>query len=239
MASSSSSEWNVQFDGKDCIVFFDFDNTITSFDVFDGIVTNFSVDKEWIKLEHAWKAGKIGSKECLEGQLRSVRVSKPDLVDYLSTIEIDPYYEKICDLFSRKGIESMIVSDSFSLFIKEILRLKGIKGARIFANQIRFEGDRLIPSFPYQSPDCQRCAHCKRRHLLENAHKMKVYVGDGLSDVCPSVHADLVFAKEALLQHFKSSGRSCLEFKDLRDVFNFFEELGLPDIESEESLASV
>lgn len=236
---ASLADWNLRFDKKDSIVFFDFDNTISSFDVFDGIVTNFSVDKEWIKLEHAWKAGKIGSKECLEGQLRSVRVTKPELMEYLSTIEIDPYYEKICDLFSRKGIESMIVSDSFTFFIKEILKFKGIKGTRIFANQIRFEDDRLIPSFPYQSPDCKRCAHCKTRHLLENAYKTKIYVGDGLSDICPAVHADLVFAKESLLEHFKSSGRSCLEFKDLRDIYAFFEESGLPDIESEESLASV
>ena len=103
---------------SDCAVFFDFDNTITHFDVLDDIVETFSVDKKWAVFEKAWKLGKIGSKECLSGQLRSVRVDKNTLTRHLSRIKVDPYFKKIIALLKKRGIAPVIVSDSFSLFIK-------------------------------------------------------------------------------------------------------------------------
>ena len=204
---------------KEPIVFFDFDNTITAFDVLDRIIERFSVNNDWMAFEEAWKAGKIGSKECLEGQLKSAHVTRPVLSQYLSTVEIDPFFPKILHLLKKKGIKSMIVSDSFSFFITEILRHNRIHGQKVYANKISFNRDKLIPSFPFASEDCSRCAHCKKIHIFERAEKMTIYVGDGLSDICPAEHADLVFAKEALLKYFRASRRPCIEFKDLEDVY--------------------
>ena len=44
-----------------CIVFFDFDNTISTCDVFDNMLPRFSKDDLWIRLEKDWQKGKIGS----------------------------------------------------------------------------------------------------------------------------------------------------------------------------------
>ncbi len=71
---------------SNCQVFFDFDNTITDFDVLDGIIEQFSVNRDWVAYEEAWKKGKIGSRQCLEGQLRSIRVERAQLHDYLKTV---------------------------------------------------------------------------------------------------------------------------------------------------------
>ncbi|MEW6171254.1 MAG: hypothetical protein AB1472_06850 [Candidatus Omnitrophota bacterium] len=65
-------------------VFIDFDNTITPFDILDDIVERFSINKNWVALEKKWKEGKIGSQECLEGQLSLVRISKNALLKYLA-----------------------------------------------------------------------------------------------------------------------------------------------------------
>ena len=211
--------------GKRWIVFFDFDNTITPFDVLDEIIKRFSIDDGWKKLEQAWEKGKIGSKECLEGQLRSIRVTREVLARFLSTVPLDPSFKKLLGLLKRKGMESAIVSDSFSFIIKEILQHNGIRKREVYANTIRFNGGRLIPSFPYWNGDCIRCAHCKKKHVLENADKTTVYVGDGLSDICPAERADLVFAKANLLTYLNQHKKPCLDFKDLGDVYAFFEQL--------------
>ena len=205
---------------SNCAVFFDFDNTITQFDVIDDVLERFSVDRKWVALENAWKAGRIGSKECLKGQLQSVRLVKKNLRRYLLTVPIDPYFGKLVALLKENGIQPTIVSDSFSFFIKEILKNHGIKGVRVYCNELSFSGNRLLPSFPYQSRDCPRCAHCKKQHLLNDRWKSKVtvYIGDGLSDVCPSRQADLVFAKEALLGYCRKNKIPCVAFKNLRDV---------------------
>jgi len=201
-------------------VFFDFDNTITRFDVIDDMLERFSINRDWVRLEHDWKSGRIGSKECLGGQLRGVRRTKNAMQRYLSTVPIDPYFRQLVTLLKEHNIQPTILSDNFSWFIKEILKHHGIQGVEVHGNEVRFSGNRLFPSFPYHTDDCPRCAHCKKQHLLNSRWKGKilVYVGDGLSDVCPAPQADVVFAKERLLDYCRNKKIPCVAFKNLRDV---------------------
>ena len=223
---------------KDCIVFFDFDNTITWDDVLDGIIERFSINQDWVFFEKAWAAGEIGSRECLEAQFRSVRVTRRALSQYLLTVKLDPSFKKLAGLLKDRGISWVIVSDSFSWIIKKILKNNGLHRVAVYSNEIRFRGDRLIPSFPYSSEDCARCAHCKKRHILEHKDKKTIYIGDGLSDVCPAQQADLVFAKGSLLHHLRKNNRPCVAFKDLGEVCGFFEDLEWPARKPKKTLAA-
>jgi 2-hydroxy-3-keto-5-methylthiopentenyl-1-phosphate phosphatase len=219
------------------MVFFDFDNTITSFDVLDGVIEQFSINRDWIEFEEAWKVGDIGSKECLKGQLRSVRATKQTISDYLATVPIDQHFKKLLSLLKETGIYPVILSDSFSFFINYILRHNDIHGVPVYSNKIRFHEDSLIPSFPYTNSLCSHCAHCKTTNLPNNG-KQTVYIGDGLSDVCPANHSDIVFAKATLLDYFLKSQRSCLAFDDLGDIYNYFRE-HLNDAPSEKIYNSI
>jgi len=122
---------------SDCLVFFDFDNTLTSFDVLDDIVTRFSVDDGWKALEQQWLEGKIGSRECLKGQLERVRIPKPALLKYLKKIRISPVFKKIIPLLNTHRAGPVILSDNFHFIIDTILRNNGIKGAEVCANSLR------------------------------------------------------------------------------------------------------
>ncbi len=207
---------------SDCAVFFDFDNTVTVFDVLDDVLELFSVDRKWVELERAWREGRIGSLECLRGQLRSVRVTKPALATYLSTVPIDPSFKTLVGFFREQGVQPVILSDSFSFFIDEILRVHQITGVTVYSNDMQFSGARLYPAFPY-ADGCPRCAHCKKPHVLNSraAEKTVLYIGDGLSDVCPAQHADLVFAKGSLLTYCRETDLPCVEFTDLGDVYRY------------------
>jgi 2,3-diketo-5-methylthio-1-phosphopentane phosphatase len=208
---------------KPPIVFFDFDNTITSLDVLDAIIGKFSIDQEWMIHEEAWKEGKIGSRQCLEAQLKSVRVTRADLAKYVKQIPLDPFALKLFRMLRQQRIPFMIVSDSFTVIIRTILRHHGIRHAQVFANELKFKKDRLLPSFPYHSKHCRRrCAHCKKIHVLEHKHRTTIYVGDGLSDVCPALEADIVFAKDSLASHLEAERKFHTPFCDLGDVCKFF-----------------
>ena len=211
---------------SDCIVFFDFDNTITHFDVLDDIIARFSDNGEWATFEKDWREGRIGSRECLQGQLRSVRINRQALSEYLSRIKIDPFFSKLIALLKDKGIKVIILSDNFSFILEHILRNNGTRGLEVYSNRLSFRKDRLIPSFPYLNRRCLRCGHCKTKHLQRKSLRSKiiVYIGDGLSDVCPAQKADLVFAKGSLLEYFKKNKRACLAFKDLRYIYKYFKE---------------
>lgn len=210
---------------KQWVVFFDFDNTITSSDILDNIITRFSKGDRWKLYENAWVEGKIGSRECLEKQLGELQITKEALSEYLSEIVIDPFFGRLLKFLRAKGIQFMIVSDSFTFLIKEILRHNGIRGVKVYANMLRFQKNKIALRFPHNNPDCPRCAHCKRSHVLEHAGKTTVYVGDGLSDICPAQYTSLVFAKARLQEFFKKNKKPFMEFKDLKDVYSFFEDI--------------
>jgi len=211
-----------------CTVFFDFDNTITPFDVIDDIVERFSINEKWRKIEEDWKRGKIGSKECLRGQFNEVRIKKNDFIRYLSAIRTDKYFPKILTLLRNYKAFVAIVSDSSSFIINSVLKNNGIKGVRVYSNKLRFNKDRLILEFPHFNKRCPKCANCKKSHLRKIGvrDKISIYIGDGLSDICAAECADVVFAKANLLKHFKKQNRKCFEFDTLKVVYNYLKEIG-------------
>lgn len=213
---------------SDCAVFFDFDNTITPFDIIDDLVERFSINEKWRKIEKDWKEGKIGSKECLEGQFNEVRIGKGAFTRYLRAIKIDKYFPKILALLKRSRASVAIVSDSSSFIINTILKNNGIKGVKVYSNKLKFDKDKLILEFPYFNKRCRRCANCKKSHLRrpDIRDKISIYIGDGLSDVCAAECADIVFAKASLLKHFRKQNKKHFEFDTLGIIYNYLKEIG-------------
>jgi len=209
------------------VVFFDFDNTITLFDVIDDIVERFSINEQWHKIEKDWKRGKIGSKECLNGQFNEVRIRKDAFIRYLSTIKIDRYFPKILKLLKGRKIPVAIVSDSSSFTINTILKNNGIEGIKVYSNRLKFNKDKLFLEFPHFNKRCPKCANCKKTHLRKPdiQDKIIIYVGDGLSDICAAAYADVVFAKASLLKHFKKQKKKCIEFDTLAVVYKYLKEV--------------
>ena len=223
---SRVSQSKTSFVMANCRVFFDFDNTMTVTDVLDNIIKNFSISDEWKVLQKLWEKGELGTKECLEGQLKGVRISKGKLSQYLSKVELDHHTYKILTFLTKEGIPPVILSDNFTPIIDEILNNHGIKGVKVYANALRYYKDHLIPSFPYDNPFCPSCAHCKKIHLTREQHvnKLIVYIGDGRSDFCPAEVSDIVFAKDKLLAHMKKGNREYIPYKNLGEVYNYFKE---------------
>ena len=207
-------------------VFIDFDNTITTIDVFDDMVLKFSRNGAWKKLEQDWQEGKIGSRACLAGQIKDVRIRKNELNTYLAGIPLDRYFKKLVTLLLKKKIKTVVLSDNFDYLLKHILHKNGSKHLKVFSNKVRFSGNRLIPSFPFKDSRCHLCAHCKTKNLLANRDKNSIiiYIGDGRSDICPATYADIVFAKQELLKLCKERNISCIPFKSLRKVYTYLKE---------------
>ena len=209
-------------------VYFDFDNTITEFDLLDEIILRFSATDSWKEAEAAWEAGQIGSKECLERQLAQVRVSDAALGSYLSTIRTDPAFAPIVEHLRGRGIEPVIVSDSFTGIIAAVLENNGIRGLTIFANELSIDGDVPRISFPHFQSICSACANCKTSHLMHRGRApgtRKIYVGDGRSDICPAGFCEILFAKGRLHDHYAALRPDCIRFDTLATVHSHLQRL--------------
>jgi len=214
---------------KKPVVFFDFDNTITMFDVLDDMLVKFSINDNWKKLEDEWKEGKIGSRECLKGQVEGVGITRKALDKYLSGIKIDPYFPKLVKLLNARGIKTFILSDNFEYILNKVLKDNEIKGLDVYANRLSITGGRLKPTFPITNEACGDCAHCKQTSLLKNTNidSTSFYIGDGRSDICASQSADVVFAKGYLKNYCKKKKISHIPFNELKSVYKYFE--NVPD----------
>jgi 2,3-diketo-5-methylthio-1-phosphopentane phosphatase len=203
------------------VVFFYFDNTITPYDILDDMLPRFSRNDRWIELEEKWKKGLIGSRACLEAQIKELRVKRKDLDRYLAQIRIDPYFKKLIDLLRNHKVKAVVLSDSFDYILNFILRSNTVSKLEVYCNKLRLLKNRLIPDFPFSDKKCQTCAHCKAKNILATTDKdsIIIYVGDGHSDICPAKYANIVFAKEELLRHFRDNKLACLPYKSLKEVY--------------------
>ena len=206
------------------IVFFDFDNTIAKHDVFDSLIQRFAKNDRWIEIEEKWRRGLIGSKECLEGQLECTGILKKELDRYLETIKLDPYFKKVISLLRKNKIKTTVLSDNFDYILKRVLKHNGIRNLKTYSNKMQVIKDRFIPSFPFRNKKCHICAHCKTKNLLANSPKNSIiiYIGDGRSDICPAQEADVIFAKESLLEYCKKKNTAYIPFRNLKKVYDYF-----------------
>jgi 2-hydroxy-3-keto-5-methylthiopentenyl-1-phosphate phosphatase len=209
-----------QFNPKKCIIFFDFDNTIATCDVFDNMLLLFSRDDRWIELEKRWKSGRIGSKTCIEGQLRGMDLHKKSLDAYLPKVKLDPYFKTLYKFLQVKKVKTVVLSDNFDYILNRILKINGVRKLKVLANKLSFPRDRVITDYPFKNKDCQVCAHCKTKNLLARSPRgsIIVYVGDSASDICPAKYAHLVFAKDNLLKYFKDNKLEHIAFRNLKQV---------------------
>jgi 2-hydroxy-3-keto-5-methylthiopentenyl-1-phosphate phosphatase len=204
-------------------LFFDFDNTVTVGDVLDRVIERYSVSDAWREWEAEWQAGRMSTPECLRRQVGDLNVSPEELRRLMLEVDIDPAFPRIAAWAAARGAALSVLSDNFSLLVHAILDRKGLSAVAVFANELVWAAGRLEARFPYLDPACPRCAHCKAQHLRAARGRPRIYVGDGLSDVCPSLVADVVFAKDSLAADLARRGVPFLPFHTLDDVLRYLE----------------
>jgi 2-hydroxy-3-keto-5-methylthiopentenyl-1-phosphate phosphatase len=204
-------------------LFFDFDNTITRGDVLDRVIERFSMSDAWREWEAKWQQGRISTVECLTRQVRDLRVESGTLLEFVAGFEIDAHFAPIVEWAEKHGTELVIVSDNFDILIHAILDRQGLGTIPVVANALTISGDRLEPRFPWRDNACPRCAHCKARHVRDCVARPRIFVGDGLSDVCPSLIAEEVFAKGSLATALSGRFVNYRSYRHLGEVLEWLD----------------
>ena len=186
-------------------VFVDFDGTIAPVDTTDLLLERFA-DPAWHRIEEDWKAGRIGSRECLVRQIDLVRASPEELDDFVSRIDIDPGFDAFLALCRRYDFDVTVVSDGLDRTVGNVLARHG-HGLPFRANQLSYLGDhRWRLSFPHSRSDCRALSgNCKCQFAEAAVGHVRIVVGDGRSDFCVSERADLVLAKGSLARHCRTN----------------------------------
>ncbi len=217
---------------SDCQVWIDFDGTISQRDVLDELIRKFAKNDSWRLIEERWAAGLIGSFDCLREEFALLRVSAPELTDFVRRIPIDPGFNDLIKIFQSLGVPVAILSDGVERFIRLILAENGFSDIPIYANRIAHKGDRLSLRCHLRSSLCESgAAHCKcsTAARIGQAAKKSIYIGDGRSDLCPAYKADVVFAKGVLAKELARRQKSHISYNTLRDVIARLQMVWLPE----------
>lgn len=203
----------------------DFDGTITQKDVLDELIARYAVDESWRDVERQWQAGLIGSRECLSREFAVLRVKRKQIHEFLDLIALDGGAGRLFRILAENQVPVTIVSDGVEAFIVRLLaRLDQQvmpENLCVRANTIRYRGNRIELLTPHASPDCESAAaHCKCHSAWgrRQTGRHSIYVGDGLSDLCPARKADFVFAKSRLAVELAQEGVPFYPYETLDDV---------------------
>lgn len=208
------------------VVFLDFDGTITRRDAVDAILEEFA-DPRWLAIEEDWKAGRIGSRECLSAQMQLVRATKDQIDALLDSIEVDPDFVRLLDTCSARGVEVHIISDGFDYCIDRILNRpslnlgRRLESVRIMSSHLERDKNQWKVEFPSFHQSCAHgCATCKPAvmRLINQTNAPAIFVGDGLSDRYAVQGADLVFAKDGLASYCAANSMEYTPYQNLGDV---------------------
>ena len=208
------------------ILFLDFDGTVSRSDVVDALLERFALPA-WRRLEEEWRAGTIGSRECLAGQIACVRATPAALDAAIAAIGVDRGLLPLLETAARHAIPVHIVSDGFDYCIHGLLQTlpagpaERLRGA-VHASHLEAAGaDTWRTAFPYFPNGCEHgCATCKPAVMarLNPKHRPSMFVGDGLSDRYAARTADVVFAKQSLAGYCEREGIRYTPFADLAMV---------------------
>jgi 2,3-diketo-5-methylthio-1-phosphopentane phosphatase len=201
----------------------DFDGTVVLQDVgdrfFEAFVPPARLD-EWAGLIRTYDTGVIGSRECLSRECAMIRATRGQVHRFADRFEVEPSFARLWSAARARGAALIVASDGLDVYIRRILERAGLADVPVRANRAVFEGDRIVPEFPWAGLGCGRCGNCKGHHVedLRRAHSPVVMVGDAHSDVCGALAADRVFAREILAGLMAGRGLACEAFRDFDEV---------------------
>ena len=218
-------------------VFVDFDGTITKGDVGDALFERFGGDRSSGAIQ-AYRRGEISAVECYLRECEACGdVPVDGLRGFLDGREIDPTFGPFEAYCRRRGFSLTILSDGMDVYIRAILDRHGLGHVPFVSNVLALEPGtasgtvRFRPSFPNTDETCDRCASCKRNHMLNAAadDDVIVYAGEGYSDRCPVQYADVVFAKDELLKHCEEQSIAFYPYASFADVRDRLERISPSD----------
>lgn len=196
--------------GSGLALVLDWDGTVTERDTLHLVIEEFG-DVDVFRVLEQEIGRRLTLREVIACEMETITAPLDEVVGWLlDTVRIRAGF---AELVQRH--DPLIVSAGFHELIDPVLEREGVR-ARVVANRVTADPAGWRASFP-QADTCDVCGEqCKRASVAGLG--AFAYVGDGVSDRCVSLAADLVYARDGLARYLDELGVAYRRFRDLRDV---------------------
>ena len=188
----------------------DWDGTVTETDSLWMVLEAFGDREIFARVEGALTSGELSFREVMELEFATVTAPVGEVAAFLlREARLRPGFAELACEF-----DPLILSSGFHELIEPLLAREGVR-LEVRANRldVRPDGWWVLWRDPEPCPVCGDL--CKRRSLPDGP---VAYVGDGYSDRCAALQADLVFARDGLAAWLTGEGVPFEPFGDLHDV---------------------
>lgn len=184
----------------------DFDGTVNKIDVGSSLVKAL-FPEQWEYINKAYQAGKLSNLEIYRDILApAFKNNGGDPAKIIPKfLRSAGGFQDFYQFCGDAGYELIILSDGFDLYIREFLK-KYVLDIKFYANRMVKNGGGYVLEFPNINNDCAVCGTCKTGLIkqLKKQYREIVYVGDGDSDICPSLISSVFFGKKKALKKVRS-----------------------------------
>jgi 2,3-diketo-5-methylthio-1-phosphopentane phosphatase len=205
----------------------DFDGTIVPGDVEFEMFARFGGPDRAGDVVARWERGELTAKERIEQGFARLHVSRAALEKFIDDFPFDPTFAPFARFCQEQRLPLAVISEGLAWYIRRILDRAGVGPLPLLANEITFADPADIStarvSFPYFNGDCNPCRQCGccKRYLMREqraAGRRVAFISDGRSDRFAAREADLLFARDHLLEYCQGHGLAALPFADFDDV---------------------
>jgi 2-hydroxy-3-keto-5-methylthiopentenyl-1-phosphate phosphatase len=197
----------------------DFDGTITPTDVLGVLYRSFA-GPGCSDFMRQWLEGEISTPQEIMGCLATAKATQVEMEKALDTVQLDPGFPDLFALCQQQGYPFIVLSDGLRWYIDYILTRHGFCNVIIYANEIHFTSEGVRVSSPWYQPETPRRGTSKPaiiRKYKEDGYCV-VFIGDGLTDVEAVEVADVVYARDRLLEYCQKLDIPAIGFSDMQDL---------------------
>jgi 2-hydroxy-3-keto-5-methylthiopentenyl-1-phosphate phosphatase len=213
---------------KNPVIFCDFDGTVTTNDNIIHIMKEFD-PPNWISIKDDILSQKISIQHGVHKMFSLLPSSKKDeIISYvLEEAQIREGFSEFVAFTKEHEIPLYIVSGGIDFFVKPLLENYGpFEG--VYCNEADFTGETIQIIFPHSCDEnCSgsACGCCKPtiiRKLLSKENE-SIVIGDSITDLEASKLADLVIARDFLIEKCEDLGLPYEPFENFHEVIRILD----------------
>jgi 2-hydroxy-3-keto-5-methylthiopentenyl-1-phosphate phosphatase len=201
------------------LIVVDFDGTITERDTLDEMCRIYA-PAEWAAAETDLQRRTMTLREVIAAEFAPIRGDHDTIVsETVGRARVRAGFAEFVRAAEAAGDRVVVVSSGFESIIRPILEREGLGGLEVIAHDVRFTPEGGVVDFRHGDP-CPVCGEeCKRSVVDAMRDGREVaYVGDGYSDRCAALAADVRFARRTLASYLDAERAGYLPFDDFTSV---------------------
>jgi 2-hydroxy-3-keto-5-methylthiopentenyl-1-phosphate phosphatase len=208
----------------------DFDDTTADLNVATLLLTQFQSTRKdhstphWTVFRDRFRSGQISLMQYQELSFSWLSPNTTIEAEYVKTnANLRPGFKELADYCERNTIPLVISSHGLDFYIAALLSRYGLEYLPRSTVSTAFTEEGVEFRYPNAKQGCDwwpgNCK-CEAFRAHGNDGDVKIYAGDGASDACPARAADIVFARDFLLDYCRENeipNRELVDFHVLLD----------------------